>query len=307
MTEEQSRTLNGTWDWFGNEANVKKFMRGGVVRSRDWESVWTLGMRGLGDVENTALNATSESDIVNWQVDTLVDVLEVPRQEIPKILVLFDELGSYFEEQHMQIEDDITLMWPDDNAGSIMRLPNSTTRDRSGGNGIYYHFDMNAPPRNYKWINTIQLIKTWQELRTAYNHGAQEVWMFNIGDIKPLEIPLSFAFDMGYDVDRFQDLDSTYGWLEYWGNKHFGNGVLGKSLPVAEDTAGIMTEYGRLIIRLKYEQLSSEPYFFSLTSYNEAERNVAEWMRLAEWANQTYDKLDTLTQYAFFEVRTRLI
>jgi hypothetical protein len=86
----------------------------------------------------------------------------------------------------MKIPDDVVMMFPDNNAGNIMRLPISNETGPPGGAGLYYHFDMNAPPRSYKLINTIQLIKTWEQLSLTYSHAAREIWVGNIGDIKDL-------------------------------------------------------------------------------------------------------------------------
>jgi hypothetical protein len=90
MTVEQGTLLNGTWDWYGNQANVKSFMREGAHRSRNYESMYTVGMRGLGDYASPTLNASTEEEILAWQISTLEDVLETKREDIPKIMVLFD-------------------------------------------------------------------------------------------------------------------------------------------------------------------------------------------------------------------------
>lgn len=91
----------------------------------------------------------------------------------------------------MKVPDNIILLWTDDNSGNILRTPYSNETDRSGGAGVYYHFDYVGVPRNYKWINTIQLVKTWEQMQLAYEKGARSLWIANVGDIKPLVWPLS--------------------------------------------------------------------------------------------------------------------
>lgn len=86
----------------------------------------------------------------------------------------------------MEVPDSVTLLWTDDNAGNLLRTPLSNETDRSAGHGVYYHFDYVGSPRNYKWINTIQLSKTWEQMHLAYEKGAREIWIVNVGDIKPL-------------------------------------------------------------------------------------------------------------------------
>jgi hypothetical protein len=86
----------------------------------------------------------------------------------------------------MKVPETVTLLWTDDNAGNLLRTPLANETDREGGAGVYYHFDYVGAPRNYKWINTIQLVKTWEQMQLAYEKGAREIWIANIGDIKPL-------------------------------------------------------------------------------------------------------------------------
>lgn len=86
----------------------------------------------------------------------------------------------------MKIPDDVTILWTDDNSGNIQRVPVGNEVNREGNAGIYYHFDYVGDPRNYKWINTIQLSKTWEQMHSAWARNATEIWIVNVGDLKPL-------------------------------------------------------------------------------------------------------------------------
>ena len=86
----------------------------------------------------------------------------------------------------MDVSDDVTLLWTDDNRGNIRRIPTEKENTRSGGSGMYYHFDYVGSPRNYKWINTIQLQKTWEQMHLTYERGVQQIWIVNVGDLKPM-------------------------------------------------------------------------------------------------------------------------
>jgi len=88
----------------------------------------------------------------------------------------------------MDIPKDITILWSDDNSGNIQRLPIPSEINRPGNAGVYYHFDYVGDPRNYKWINTIQLSKTWQQMYLAHQRNATQIWIVNVGDLKPLVI-----------------------------------------------------------------------------------------------------------------------
>ena len=92
----------------------------------------------------------------------------------------------------MRVPDDVTLLWCDDNWGNIRRLPTPDERKRSGGAGIYYHFDYVGDPRSYKWLNTIPITKVWEQMNLAYEYGADRIWIVNVGDLKPMEFPIEF-------------------------------------------------------------------------------------------------------------------
>ncbi len=102
-----------------------------------------------------------------------------------KMLSCVQEVPGYWQ-NGMDVSDDVTLLWSDDNRGNIRRIPIANETTRRGGSGIYYHFDYVGDPRNYKWINTVQLQKTWEQMSLAYHRGIQNIWIVNIGDLKGL-------------------------------------------------------------------------------------------------------------------------
>ena len=99
----------------------------------------------------------------------------------------------------MRVPDDVTLLWCDDNWGNIRRLPTAEERKRTGGAGIYYHFDYVGGPRNYKWLNTNPIAKVWEQMNLALQYDAKRIWIVNVGDLKPMEFPIEFFLDPGRD------------------------------------------------------------------------------------------------------------
>lgn len=185
-TKEQSLFLNGTWAWATNRKNVTEFMRVGAERSSPYEGMYTMGMRGLGDTASPTLDASSLQDIIATQQNILRDTFDRNNiSTIPQMWCLYKEVGGYFE-QGMNVPEDITLLWADDNWGNNQRLPLSNETNRAAGAGVYYHFDYVGDPRDYKWINTIQLQKTWEQMYFAYERNARTIWVVNVGDLKPL-------------------------------------------------------------------------------------------------------------------------
>jgi len=283
------------WDWKSNQSNLKKYMQDGATRARNWETLWTMGMRGDGDTASPTLDAKSLVDVITFQQSALKSTLGLTSlNAVPQMWCVYKEVGGYYQ-AGMKIPDDITILWSDDNSGNIQRLPIPSETNRIGNAGVYYHFDYVGDPRNYKWINSIQLSKTWQQMHLAHQQNATQIWIVNVGDLKPLEIPISHFLDMAYDMGRFMTPDSTETWLKAWATREFGDDV-------AQGTAEVMSIYGMLIIRRKYELLNNSPFLYSTVNYDEAATVLAEWDAMQVKAQALYDKLDTTTQTAFFEM-----
>lgn len=283
------------WDWKSNQSNLKKYMQDGATRSKNWEVVWTLGMRGDGDTASPTLDAKSLVDVFTAQQSILKSTLGTTSlNSVPQMWCVYKEVGGYYQ-AGMKVPEDITILWSDDNSGNIQRLPIPSEANRIGNAGVYYHFDYVGDPRNYKWINTIQLSKTWQQMHLAHQKNATQIWIVNVGDLKPLEIPISHFLDMAYDMSNFMTPDSTDKWLEAWAIREFGESV-------AKGTAEVMATYGKLIVRRKYELLNMSPFLYSTTNYDEAENVLHEWEALQDKTQALYDQLDSATQVAFFEM-----
>ncbi|KAF2193089.1 glycoside hydrolase family 115 protein [Zopfia rhizophila CBS 207.26] len=283
------------WDWKSNQNGLKKYMQDGITRAKNWETLWTMGMRGDGDNSSPTLDAKSLVSVIEYQQSILKSTLgESDLSKVPQMWCVYKEVGGYYQ-TGMEIPKDITILWSDDNSGNIQRLPIPSEINRVGNAGVYYHFDYVGDPRNYKWINTIQLSKTWEQMHLAYRKNATQIWIVNVGDLKPLEIPISHFLDMAYDMSHFLKPDSTDPWLKAWATREFGS-------EVADGTAEAMATYGKLIIRRKYELLNMSPFMLSTVNYDEAETVLSEWDVLQNRTQKLYDSLDEATQIAFFEM-----
>jgi Glycosyl hydrolase family 115 len=189
-TKEQGKYCSGSWDWTSNKANIISFLTDGAKRAKPYESLYTMGMRGSGDTASSTLNAAALEDVVAEQQKILTSVVNSNLSAIPQMWCLYKEVGGYYQ-KGLKVPDDITLLWSDDNVGNMQRLPIPSEVDRSGGAGVYYHFDYVGDPRNYKWINTILPQKTWEQMHLTYSRNARQIWIVNVGDLKPLVYLLS--------------------------------------------------------------------------------------------------------------------
>ncbi|KAK2798405.1 hypothetical protein FQN50_008845 [Emmonsiellopsis sp. PD_5] len=293
--KEQQQYCEGNWDWGENKDNIVNFFREGIERSSNWDTMYTMGMRGAGDAESPTLTPEALEEIVRVQQDLLKEVLDPSDLlEVPQAWVLYKEVGKYYQ-AGIEVPDEVVLFWTDDNAGNLQRVPLANETERATGHGIYYHFDYVGGPRNYKWINTISLVKTWEQMHLAYERQTRQIWIANVGDIKPLEVPLNHFMDMAYDMSKFQSPNATTEWITRWATREFGSST-------AAEVANILNKYGILLFRRKYEYMNMDPHPYSVEAYDQADNALGEWNDLLESAQGVYDSLDEATKIAFFQL-----
>jgi hypothetical protein len=292
-TQEWNKIAKGTetgWSWETNNATLYDYFMEGAVRAAPYENVVTVGMRGYHDTAASSDVRTSVLEaVVNAQQDILTKV-HGNASEVPQMWCLYKEVQDYFE-AGMQVPDWVTLLWTEDNWQNIRRLPVGDEKKRSGGAGVYYHFDYVGDSRNYKWLDTIQLQKTYEQMKLAKDREADRIWIVNVGDIKPNEIALSHWFDIAYDMDAY-DETSVPQWTIDWATRNFG-------AEHAEAIAEIVDEYGSLANMRKFEWV--EPSSFSILNYEEADGILARWMSIAEKAQAISDSLPAETYPGFYQ------
>jgi Glycosyl hydrolase family 115/Gylcosyl hydrolase family 115 C-terminal domain len=290
--QEWKRHGTGPWDYARNAEVLREFWRGGLQKNAGYEDVVTLGMRGDGDLPmSDTANIQSLEQIVAEQRKIIADVYQRDVATVPQDWALYKEVMEYYD-KGMRVPDDVTLLWCDDNWGNIRRLPTAEERQRAGGSGIYYHFDYVGDPRSYKWINTNSLPKVWEQMNMALQYGADRIWIVNVGDLKPMEIPMEFFLSLAWDPQRWpKEKISEFGRL--WAEREFGSRY-------AAQIAEIVARYAKFNARRKPELL--EPNTYSLINYREAETVALEFQRLTERAEAIYAKLPQDTKDAFYEL-----
>lgn len=254
----ESGVTGGAWDYDKNGANLRKFWRGGIERMMAkgggdrYDSLVTVGMRGDGDeamAEGTATGLLER--VVADQRKIIAEVTGKPASDTPQLWALYKEVQDYYD-HGMKVPDDVTLLFSDDNWGQIRRLPDPAAAPRKGGYGIYYHFDYVGGPRNYKWINTNQIEKTWQQMDLAYQRGAAQIWIVNVGDIKPMEYPLGFFLAQAWNPEAMTPAavaEYPRGWAEAtFGPDH------------ATAIGDIVTRYSRYAARRKPELIDQDSF-----------------------------------------------
>jgi hypothetical protein len=288
---EWQRYGKGPWDYAKNADALRAFWRRGIERMDGHESLVTIGMRGDGDepmTQGTAIGLLER--IVADQRRIIAGVTGKPAAQTPQVWALYKEVQDYLD-AGMRVPDDVTLLFSDDNWGNLRRLP-QPGHTRGGGYGIYYHFDYVGGPRNYKWIDSTQIERTWEQMRLAYAWGADRLWIANVGDLKPLEFPVSFFLDLAWNP-RAMTLQRLKAYPAAWAAEQFGTAH-------AAEAGELLTRYTQYDARRKPELLS--PGTYSLTNFHEAARVAADWQALAGRAQRLGDALPAAWHDAWYEL-----
>lgn len=291
----------GSWNYTAHPEVLHNFWREGIKRNRLFESIVTMGLRGADDTEmgpgGPEANMKKLEKIVDEQRRILAEEMNPDVTRIPQMWCLYKEVQEYYN-RGLRVPDDITLLWAEDNWGNIRRVPSAEERKRSGGAGIYYHFDYHGGPRSYQWINTSPLSKIWDQMTFAKQYGADRIWIVNVGHFKAYSLPMHYFLDLGWYGDSLR-ADNIREYTRAWSIQQFGG-------EYADETAEILAQYTRFNGRRKPELLS--PFTYSLVHYAEAEKMVQEYNAIAAKAEKIYklmtpEKRDAYYQLVYFPAR----
>ncbi|MDQ8182491.1 glycosyl hydrolase 115 family protein [Pelagicoccus sp. SDUM812005] len=291
--KEWDRYGEGPWDYARNPDRLDAFWKEGAERNKPYDSIYTIGMRGQAD---TPMSETEDIDLLEKIVDSQRKILtEVFHDrditEVPQVWALYKEVQGYYE-SGMRVPDDVILLWCDDNWGNIRRLPTPEERKRAGGAGVYYHFDYVGGPRSYRWTNVTQIAKVWEQMNLADAYDANKIWLTNVGDLKPQELPITYFLDLAWDIEDWpKERIPDYPRL-------FAESAFGPDN--AAEIGELLTAYTRHNARRKPELQAADTY--SLLNYREAERVEAELADLVERAEALYARTPEPAKSAFFQL-----
>ena len=282
----------GQWNYKTNKDKLLEFWRTGFERTVDYENVITMGMRGDGDEgmsEETAVDLLKT--IIADQRDIIADVTEKPADQTPQVWAVYKEVQDYYD-KGMRVDDDILILFCDDNWGNLRILPKKEDLQHKGGYGIYYHFDYVGAPVSYRWLNTTQIERVWEQMNLANQYGVHDLWIVNVGDIKPMELPISFFMDFAWNPDAISAKDLPDYYVK-WSSQQFG-------AQYADDIAEIFSLYTKYNARRTPEMLTGDTY--SVENYREADRIIEEFTQLYEKAKTIYDNLPESHKSAFYQL-----
>ncbi len=314
----------GPWDYATNKERVDQFFREGMERNKNYDNLVTIGMRGDGDVAmgrgDDAENMRTLHNVIDGQRQIIKDIYGRP-DAVPQLWAIFTEVQRYYD-AGFTVPDDVTLLFCDNNWGYIRRKGTASERKRKGGLGLYYHIDMNGGPWNDRWVNTTTIPKLREQLNLAYRSGIDRIWIINVGDLKPKEMPISFIMDFAWSPDAFGPLapdpnwvkhtvyDNEMEWLRqwtasvlggnyafehYWGTESVAPG--GLPAEITDECAEIIAQYSKLNLMRK-----PEVQVPGLFNYEEMLHLNNQWQSIVARCENIKEQIPAEAQDAFYQL-----
>ncbi|WP_421736645.1 glycosyl hydrolase 115 family protein [Caulobacter sp.] len=285
-----------------NPDGVKAYWEERAKANSGYESLWTVGMRGIHDTGMVGPKTVQEKvalldRIISDQREILKRDVSPDLIRIPQIFVPYKEVLEIYR-AGVKVPDDVTIVWPDDNFGYIRQFASLEEAARKGGAGVYYHLSYLGYPLSYLWLSTTPPALVQEEMIHAWDKGARNVWIANVGDIKPAEIGTSHFLEMAWDIDRWRGRSQRQ-FLEDWTRRTLDPALASK-------TADLLDTYYRLNFERRPEHLEWQPKAENrhLSSYTPAEVNdrLRAFRQLAAATEATGRQVSPALADAWFEL-----
>lgn len=309
---EWDKKTMGEWDYTHNKKMINDVLKQRVVENHHYENVYTLALRGLHD---KAMGGGSDMKdrvktlgaALNDQRQILVDVIRKPASEIPQAFTPYKEVLDVYS-AGLELPDDVTIVWPDDNYGYMKRLSSPREQRRSGRSGVYYHASYLGKPHDYLWMGTTPPALMYEELRKAYDTTADQIWLLNVGDIKSCEFVMDLFLTMAYDINAF-NYDNVSLYQAEWLSKMFG--------------AHYYDEFEEISRVFFHQAFSRKPEFmgwgyqwatnrhgkerntdtdYSFANYQEAENRLAAYDRIGLQVERILNELPEAQKAGFYQL-----
>lgn len=300
-SHEYDEEIHGPYDYWNNRERIYNFWENRVKETANFENIYTIGMRGRRDEGMMAPEGATDEDkakkiqhaIIPDQRRMIADHVHANPADIPQIFIPYKETLVQYQ-SGLELHEDVTIVWPDDNHGYIRQLSTPDENTRAGGSGVYYHLQYWGVPRSYLWFHTTPLGMTQSEMMKAWDFDAHKIWIVNVGDIKPYELGTDFFMRLARNPEAFRDFDQrTY--LTQWAAHTFGRAQ-------AEAIAEVLEQYFRLNIQKRPEHLDLIDSGFSVVANgDEAQQRLEAFAALTESANAIYQQLPESHKAAFYE------
>lgn len=298
----------GAYDYVNNSPAVYQFWENRVKEVAGQEILYTLGMRGVHDGKMQGAKTVEEQKAVLNRVfvdqrGLLEKYVNKDVTQVPQVFIPYKEVLDIYN-AGLQVPEDVTLMWCDDNYGYIRHFPTAEERARKGGNGVYYHVSYWGRPHDHLWLSTTSPSLIYQQMKQAYDQGIQKMWILNVGDIKPAEYQIELFMDMAWNLDKVSS-EGVTAHLKHWLERELGASCAKTILPV-------MQEHYRLAHIRKPEFMGNtreekkNPNYRVMKDLPWSEREINErlnaYSQLSETVEKAASKVPADRQSAYFEL-----
>lgn len=292
---------------------INKFWEDGIERNKAFENICTVGMRGENDSSLPAADQPEKyADLLNYIINTQKELLSNAGDSNPTQLVIYKEvenawnMGRLYEQDCMK---DTYAMFCDDNFAYLRTLPTEEQKENVGGLGMYYHFDYVGGPKSYTWIQTTQLSRIWDQMSVAYENDIDDVWIVNVGDLKPMEYDISYFIDLGYDFDKW-GVDGNEKLAQYkanWIKQQLGMSGNGLNAEQLNEASKLIDDYldletSRKVEHVLYNTASNCSDMYSIENYSEAQDLLMKCDDMINRANALKDQVPAELQAAFYQL-----
>lgn len=294
--DEWSFAKNGLWNYKTNRKGVLEYWDQHVSESQDYDNFYTMGMRAIHDKGmpgggTIAEKAIRLSTIIKDQRNMLDKYFE-NTSEVPQVFCPYKEVLELYREG-IELPEDITLLWVDDNYGYIRQLSSREEQMRSGGSGVYYHLSYMGRPNDYLWLCSASPALIHSEMKKAYDAHADKIWVFNVGDIKPAEFEIQFALDLAYNVNDPKLADAeTY--TKKWAETVFGR-------EYASEITNIKRDYYRLTSAGRAEHTNYLRFSYN-EEQNDAKKRAMEFTQIFQQSKAIFEKIPEADKDAYFQL-----
>ena len=291
------------YNYLTNRDDVFSYWEKRVAERTGGESLFTIGMRGIHD--SPIIGPKTQAERIN----TLHRIFEDQRgllarylgkgdaTRVQQVFCPYKEVLADYQ-AGLKVPDDVTLVWPDDNFGYIRRFATADELKRSGGSGVYYHASYLGSPLAWLWIDTLPPALVWSEMMRAYQQGARNLWIVNVGDIKNTERSMEFFLDLAWNANRTNP-EAPARFIRETGARDFG-----KEHAVA--TADILSRLQAINFARKTEHLQWHPTLepYKPTEFNETEiaQRLAACADLLRDCEELQDRLPASARDAYFQL-----
>jgi hypothetical protein len=298
----------GDYNYVTNRQELLNYWSARLQELEGAENIFTIGLRGKHDgmmqgVKTLAEHKAVLSQVLPDQRELLKKHINSDPTKVPQVFIPYKEVLDVYNDG-LDVPEDVTMVWCDDNYGYIKHFPDDKERARSGGNGLYYHVSYWGRPHDYLWLSTINPALLHQQMSLAYEKGVQKLWILNVGDIKPAEYQIELFLDMAWNIEAVNKTGVSAHLLS-WLEGKFGAQEAKRLLP-------IMNEYYRLAYIRKPEHMGNtrveepDPMYKIVKDldWSEAEirQRLNDYGKLSDQVEEIAKQIPLAQQSAYFQL-----